>query len=70
MFVGWTAGESRGLYWGFCVKFADGRVGVTTRHLVGIDAIFFIFLFCNFVVNVTTDISLMDFKWASMFSYD
>lgn len=33
--AGW-AGE--GDYWRSCVKFADGRVGVTTRHLVGIDA--------------------------------
>ncbi|WP_429094894.1 hypothetical protein [Aeromonas veronii] len=52
------------------MKVADGRVGVTSRRLVGIDAIFVNFLFCNFAVNVTTDISVMDFKWASMFSYD
>ncbi|WP_265438158.1 hypothetical protein, partial [Aeromonas salmonicida] len=58
-----------GIYWRFCVKFADGRVGVTTRHLVGIDAIACQFLCSNLGVNITTDISIMDFKWASMFSY-
>lgn len=70
-FVGGAAGGGLGgLYWGFCVKVADGRVGVTVRRLVGIDAIVCQFLCCNFAVNATTDISIMDFKWVSMFSYD
>jgi hypothetical protein len=35
------AGEGgEGFTGGFCVKFADGRVGVTVRRLVDIDEIF------------------------------
>lgn len=37
-FLTWVGGG--GDYWRSCVKFADGRVGVTVRRLVGIDATF------------------------------